>query len=106
MNYQTAGKMNFSRMIVGNQKIIHKITFIYADNPVDREDLFQEICLQIWKSHSSFNKAAQFSTWVYRIALNTAINYIRSKKRRIKPETLKFDYPIQEADSFVPEGTS
>ena len=48
MNYQTAGKMNFSRMIVGNQKIIHKITFIYADNPVDREDLFQEIAAYLY----------------------------------------------------------
>ncbi len=81
-------KKEFATLIQDNQGLIHKVTFVYADNPVDREDLFQEICLQLWKSNSLFRKESKFSTWAYRIALNTAINYLRKKKRSIKYEKL------------------
>jgi RNA polymerase sigma-70 factor (ECF subfamily) len=53
------------------------------DNAVDKEDLFQEITLQAWKSFGSFRGDAQFSTWLYRISLNTAITFFRKEKRKI-----------------------
>jgi len=49
---------------------------------VDREDLFQEITLQAWKTYASFRGDAQFSTWLYRVALNTAIGFFRKGKKQ------------------------
>ncbi len=69
--------------------MIHKITFIYENTGADREDLFQEICLQLWKSYRTFREESLFSTWMYRVALNTAINSLRKKKNKVVYEPLK-----------------
>lgn len=67
----------FLELIKKHQSILHKICFIYCRNRSDREDLQQEIILQLWKSFPSFQGNAAFSTWMYRVALNTAINQTR-----------------------------
>ena len=54
---------------------------VYARDYEDRKDLFQEICLQLWKSFGSFREESKFSTWLYRVALNTAIGDMRKKKK-------------------------
>lgn len=74
---------DFVRELKENQNIIHKVCRIYTDNEVDHEDLFQEITLQVWKSYPLFRGDAKFSTWMYRIALNTAISLFRKSKRQI-----------------------
>ena len=86
-------------MIVKNQAIIHKITMVYANGFADREDLFQEICLQLWKSYHSFRGDSQFSTWMYRVALNTAISTVRKKKNGFSFESLR------ETDRVVEESS-
>jgi RNA polymerase sigma-70 factor (ECF subfamily) len=63
----------FLEKIDHHQGIIHKITFIYANNPEDRKDLFQDIVYQLWKAYPTFEKRAAFSTWIYKVALNTAL---------------------------------
>ena len=63
----------FIEQIQKHQGILHKICFVYSNNNADKEDLYQEIVLQLWKSYPSFRKEAKFSTWMYRVALNTAI---------------------------------
>ena len=68
---------HFLELIHRHQSIIHKICFVYCKNSADREDLQQEIILQLWKSFPSFKENAAFSTWMYRVALNTAINQTR-----------------------------
>jgi RNA polymerase sigma factor, sigma-70 family len=67
----------FISRIEKHQGIIHKICFVYAKNESDREDLYQEIILQLWKSYPSFKENSAFSTWMYRVALNTAITQIK-----------------------------
>ena len=86
-------------MIQRNQAIIHKITMIYANGSADREDLFQEICLQLWKSYSGFREEAQFSTWMYRVALNTAISNARKMKNNFSFESLRETDKIPEDNS-------
>lgn len=54
------------------------------DNVADKEDLFQEITLQAWKSISNFRGDAQFSTWLYRVALNTAITFFRKERKQVE----------------------
>lgn len=51
-------------------------------NQEDREDLFQEIILQLWKSYQAFEGKSQFSTWLYRVSLNTAITFLKRDKKR------------------------
>lgn len=63
-----------------NQGIIYKICNTYCSNKSDREDLAQEIVYQLLKSYHSFNKEYQFSTWMYRVALNVAISFYRKNK--------------------------
>ena len=87
----------FIQHIDRHQGIIHKICRLYRDSPEDREDLFQEIVFQLWKSIPTFSNEAAFSTWMYRVALSTAIVAFRKKKPQIiytpvlpdKPETLQ-----------------
>ncbi|WP_372653109.1 RNA polymerase sigma factor [Draconibacterium sp.] len=84
-----ANKTEFSELIEKHQVIIHKITLVYANGQTDREDLFQEICLQLWRSFPNFRNEAKFSTLMYRVALNTAISDIRKKKTDIHFEQLR-----------------
>jgi RNA polymerase sigma factor (sigma-70 family) len=70
----------FLSLIRKHQGIIHKICRLYRDSREDREDLFQEITFQLWKSLPSFKGQAQVSTWIYRVALNTAIASFRKKR--------------------------
>lgn len=72
----------FITLLNQNQRIIHKVCNLYMDAHADREDLFQEITLQAWKAYGNFRGDAKFSTWLYRIALNTAITFFRKEKRQ------------------------
>ncbi len=74
----------FLILINEHQGIIHKICRLYRDVQEDREDLFQEITFQLWKSHNSFKNNSKISTWIYRIALNTAIATFRKKKQDVE----------------------
>ena len=74
----------FLQLINTHQAIIHKICRLYRDTRQDREDLFQEIIFQLWRSVPSFQGKAKFSSWMYRIALNTAILPFRKKRPDIR----------------------
>ena len=69
----------FIHSITEHQSIIHKVCRLYRDTPEDREDLFQEIVYQLWKSFSSFQGRSSVATWMYRIALSTAMVKYRKK---------------------------
>ena len=73
----------FMKMVNENQAIINKICFGYTNNIDDRLDLKQEILIQLWKAYPKFNHQSKLSTWIYRIALNTAISNFRKAKRTI-----------------------
>lgn len=75
-------EQEFIQLLNKHQNIVHKVTHLYTNNPEDREDLFQEICLQAWKSINSFRGESQFSTWLYRVALNIAITHLKKEKRK------------------------
>ncbi len=74
--------------------IIHKILYLYVDDTEDKLDLKQEIQLQAWKSVDKFRGDSRFSTWLYRVALNTVFTYKRSN--RIYTDTLDSEAPIAE----------
>jgi RNA polymerase sigma factor (sigma-70 family) len=76
-----ASEKEFISLLNAHQKIIYKVCNLYMDKHADREDLFQEITLQAWKAYVNFRGDAKFSTWLYRVALNTAITFFRKEKR-------------------------
>lgn len=78
----TTLESEFLQKIDKHKGIIFKISKMYMDNREDQEDLFQEITFQVLKAFSSFKGESEFSTWLYRVALNTAIVFLKSEKRR------------------------
>jgi RNA polymerase sigma-70 factor (ECF subfamily) len=87
----------FINLIQEHQGLIHKICMMYENDPDVRNDLFQEIVLQLWKSFPTFRGEAKITTWMYRIALNTAISGYRRQSRHVKTEDLQeFHYNISE----------
>ena len=74
----------FEKHIRENELLIHKVCRIYAYTTADREDLFQEIVIQLWNAYPNFKGEAKFSTWLYRVALNTAITGLKKKKKFIE----------------------
>ena len=81
----------FIQIVQKNQGIIHKVCNIYCDEQEDRNDLFQEIVAQLWKSFPTFQNRSKFSTWMYRVALNTAITSFKKAKRRPDQNRLTYD---------------
>lgn len=68
---------------------------MYCDDQTHRQDLFQEIVLQLWKSYPTFREESKFSSWMYRVALNVAIQDFRKEKKRkyLFLENLEFKEP-------------
>lgn len=74
----------FLSVIETNKGIIYKVANLYCNNAEDRKDLIQEIIIQLWRSFDHYDDQYKFSTWIYRIALNTAISFYRKETRRKK----------------------
>lgn len=72
----------FLNLIEVHKGILHKVARLYMDSSEDREDLQQEIIIQLWKSYQNFKGESAFSSWMYRVAINTAISYFKKEKRR------------------------
>ncbi len=64
-----------------HQGIIHHISTLYSNSKEERDDISQEIIFQLWRSFGSFHNQSKFSTWLYRVALNTAISHLRKSKK-------------------------
>ncbi|ASZ14925.1 RNA polymerase sigma factor [Chitinophaga pendula] len=75
-------EQEFLQLINEHKGILHKVSRMYMHAEADREDLYQEIILQLWQSYGSFNGQSRFSTWLYRVAVNTAITYFKKDRRR------------------------
>ena len=86
----------FLEKIEKHKGMIFKISKMYLENQEDREDLFQEIILQLWKSYQAFEGKSQFSTWLYRVSLNTAITFLKRDKKRTDKNELHENIDIED----------
>jgi RNA polymerase sigma-70 factor, ECF subfamily len=77
---------NFVELLEKHQNIIHKVCRLYTNNYDAHNDLFQEITIQLWRAYPKFRGDSKFSTWMYRVGLNTAITLYRKSKRRINTQ--------------------
>lgn len=85
----------FISLLEAHSGIIYKVTRIYAKNATDEQDLRQEVVYQAWRSYANFKGASKFSTWLYRVALNTALTHVKKDRK----ETEGFDSDWQVAPS-------
>lgn len=76
----------FVTELENNQNIVHKVCTLYTNDRDSHKDLFQEITIQLWKAYPKFRGESKFSTWMYRVALNTAITLYRKSKKRIQTQ--------------------
>jgi RNA polymerase sigma factor (sigma-70 family) len=79
----------FLEQVRHNQGIIYKLVGLYAHDAEEKKDLYQEILLQAWKGWPSFRQEAKFSTWLYRICLNTILTHKRKPSQVDYKETLE-----------------
>jgi len=89
----------FLSQLEAHKGILHKVSRMYMDTAEDREDLRQEIIIQLWKSYNNFKQASEFSTWMYRVAINTAITYFKQEKKK-KDRYILGDTPEQAATHY------
>lgn len=94
----TRTEQDFLLLVQEHQGIIRKVCHLYGRNDADRDDLYQEIVIQLWKAFSSFRGEAKISTWMYRIALNTAISNLRKQSRKVALSFPEF-IPRDEAET-------
>ena len=81
-------EQRFAQEIARHQGIIHQVCRLYAVGEANRQDLFQEIVLQLWRAYPAYRGEAKISTWMYRIALNTAISGLRKARRQVPSQPL------------------
>ena len=96
----------FVTQLEANQNIVHKICRLYTHDQESHNDLFQEITIQLFKAYPKFRGDSKFTTWMYRVALNTAITLYRKSKRSIKTqdyESVMFKIASTEYDNTVEE---
>lgn len=81
----------FLAKIEVHKGILVKVSKMYMDTRDDQQDLFQEILCQLWKSYANFRGESQFSTWMYRVAINTAIVFFKKEKRKVEKTAIVED---------------
>jgi RNA polymerase sigma factor (sigma-70 family) len=84
-----------------NIGIVIKISRAYTKVEQDREDLINDITLQLWKSFNSFKSNSKISTWIYRVAINTAMNYQRNRKNELLLSSLD-DIKLSDLHRWLP----
>ena len=91
----------FVELIQNNQGLIFKITTVYTTNKTDQQDLYQDIVYQLWKSFGGFKNQSKISTWMYRVALNTALT--RLKKKIKAPKSIAIEKVVlQQTENYNP----
>lgn len=97
-------KDEFISVIKDNQRLIYKVCYSYCSNPENRKDLQQEILMQLWNSSSKFDGRVKISTWIYKIALNTAIFFYRNDCKH-KDKKVTIDASIISLSNFESDGS-
>jgi RNA polymerase sigma factor (sigma-70 family) len=87
---------DFSALLEGNRRLIFKVAHIYGRGRADIEDLAQEIATQSWRAFPTYDPARSFSTWLYRIALNVAISWLRAEAPR-RRRSVPFEAELHDA---------
>lgn len=80
-------------MLRQNEGVIYKVASFYTDKEHPIGDLYQEIVINLWKGFPSFKGESKYSTWIYRIALNTCVSFYRRSHRNLQYVDFQVDIP-------------
>lgn len=85
------------------ERVIYKVCYLYTTKNAPLSDLYQEVIINLWKAYPKFRQECKISTWIYRIALNTCISFIRKEKNvpEIVTLTQEADWMTEENDPFI-----
>ncbi|MCU0682811.1 MAG: RNA polymerase sigma factor [Polyangiaceae bacterium] len=89
----------FRALLEGHKGILYKVCHAYCRNADDRDDLAQEIVVQLWQAFGRFDERARFSTWMYRIALNVAISFYRRESARARRVLVDGERLLEESEA-------
>ena len=92
----------FTDLLRRHAGLIHKVAHAYCRDASDREDVVQEIVLQLWRSRERYDERFRETTWIYRIALNVAISFHRRERRHHVKRTELEEHPIAIAETVAP----
>ena len=101
MNVNT--EQEFLSVIKEYERVIYKVCYLYTSRNATLNDLYQDVVLNLWRAYPKFRGECKISTWIYRIALNTCISFIRKEKNMPEIVTLtpyESEWMTEEQDSF------
>ncbi len=99
MIHPPINEREFASLIQQHSQIINKVSYFYATDKLLFEDLWQEIYVNIWLGLNQFRGDSKMSTWIYRVAVNSALMALRSSKQKI--ETVSFDFGLPDLSSEI-----
>lgn len=94
---------DFFALLEKHQNILHKICRIYTQTEEEHQDLFQEISIQLWQSYPRFKGKSKFTTWMYRVGINTAITLFRKQKRSIDTLSINENQVVRYQEEYDDE---
>ena len=101
MNVNT--EQEFLSVIKEYERVIYKVCYLYTSRNATLNDLYQDVVLNLWRAYPKFRGECKISTWIYRLALNTCISFIRKEKNVPEIVTLtpyESEWMTEEQDSF------
>ena len=88
--------IEFTNLIAQYEKVIYKVCSLFYSPESPLDDLYQDVVYNLWRAFPTFRNEASYSTWIYRIALNTCISGVRKEMRRPKNVPLNASFPLFE----------
>ncbi len=88
----------FTSLLLDHRRLVLKVVHMYARGGADAQDLAQEIAAQVWRAFPGYDRSRRFSTWMYRIALNVAISWLRTETPR-RRHSVPFDPEVHEREA-------
>lgn len=102
---ESADQERFLALLAANRRPLLKVCWAYGYTTHDRDDLFQEIASRLWASFDKYDPARNFSTWMYRVALNVAIDFRRRQRRRAREVAVWDDGGVEIQDAARDDAT-
>ena len=91
-------EFEFTKMIKEHRKTIYTVCYFFSKDSDEVNDLFQEILINLWKGFPKFRGESSYSTWIWRVSLNTCNNQERRKKRSVETVPLSIDIDLYNDD--------
>ena len=94
----TEKERQFELLVREHKRTIYTVCYMFSKDSDEVDDLFQEILIRLWKGFDSFEERSSTRTWIYRVALNAAINNDKKERRRVKTVPLTIDIDPYDSD--------